>query len=40
MAIKTIATKNVAPTPELLEGLALTDEQRKLLKEAQAEYNS
>ena len=26
--------------PELLEGLALTDEQRKLLKEAQAEYNS
>ena len=26
--------------PELLEGLALTDEQRKLLKEAQAEHNS
>ena len=26
--------------PELLEGLALTDEQRKLLKQAQAEYNS
>ncbi|KYK74203.1 tRNA (guanine-N1)-methyltransferase [Aggregatibacter actinomycetemcomitans serotype e str. SA2149] len=25
--------------PELLEGLALTDEQRKLLKQAQAEYN-
>ena len=26
--------------PELLEGLALTDEQRRLLKEAQAEHNS
>lgn len=26
--------------PELLEGLALTDEQRKLLKEAKAEYSS
>ena len=26
--------------PELLESLALTDEQRKLLKEAQAEHNS
>ena len=26
--------------PELLEGLALTDEQRKLLKEAKAEHNS
>lgn len=25
--------------PELLEGLALTDEQRKLLKQVQAEYN-
>ena len=26
--------------PELLEGLALTDEQRKLLKQVKAEYNS